>query len=155
MARLQTPEKTSVKASTPKELESLIRSMYEHFNDHDLDKLSAMFADDCEWLEVPTGRVFRGPDGAREFDGGWMEAFPDARIEVTNLLCQGDMVVTEFIGRGTHGGPLKGASGSIPATNKRVELRLMDVFQFRGKQIMRARTYYDALTMLRQIGAVE
>ena len=65
------------------------------------------------------------------------------------------MVTVEFIGRGMQGGPLKSASGTIPATNKRVELRVVEIFQVRGKQIARARTYYDALTMMKQLGVAK
>ena len=114
-----------------------------------------MVSDDCEWVDVASGTVFKGPSGYLEFDNTWVTAFPDARIEVTNAVCQGDMVVTEFTGHGTHTGPLTSTEGSIPATGKKVDLRCVELLRFREGRIVRARFYCDSGSLLRQVGVMQ
>jgi steroid delta-isomerase-like uncharacterized protein len=146
-------DKVASKAAGTGKPEALARSLYEHFNAHELDKGAALVADDCEWVDMASGVVFKGPKGYLEFDNGWLTAFPDGKVEVTNVVCEGDMVVTEFTGHGTHTGPLKGSGGAIAGTGKKVDLKCLEVFQFRGGKIARARMYYDSGSLLRQIGA--
>jgi steroid delta-isomerase-like uncharacterized protein len=156
MGTLRTSEttgKTGAKATSAGKTEAFARSLYEHFNARELDKGAALVADDCEWLDMASGTVFKGPKGYLEFDNGWLTAFPDGKIEITNVVCEGDMVVTEFTGHGTHTGPLKGAQGTVPASGKKVELKCLEVLQFRGGKIARARMYYDTGSLLRQVGA--
>ena len=64
------------------------------------------------------------------------------------------MAVCEFTGHGTHTGPLQGAQGTIPASGKKVDLKCLEVFQFRAGKIARARMYYDSGSLLRQVGAM-
>lgn len=150
----ETTEKAGAKAASAGKTEALARSFYEHFNARELDKNAALIADDCEWLDVASGAVFKGPKGYLEFDNGWLTAFPDGKCEVTNVVCEGDMVVCEFTGHGTQTGPLKGAQGTIPASGKKVDLKCLEVFQFRGGKIARTRMYYDSGSLLRQVGAM-
>jgi steroid delta-isomerase-like uncharacterized protein len=150
----ETTEKGAGKAPAAEKPEALARSLYEHFNARELDQAAALVADDCEWLDVASGAVFDGPKGYLEFDNGWLTAFPDGKLEVTNVVCEGDMVVTEFTGHGTQTGPLKGSAGAIPASGKKVDLKCLEVLQIRGGKIARARMYYDSGSLLRQVGAM-
>ncbi len=147
---IQTP---ADKPASTQELEALGRSLYRHFNARTLDDAARLIADDCQWINIPSGTAFHGPSGYLAFQTGWITAFPDGQIEICNVVCHGDMVVVEFVGRGTHQGPLTNATGdTLAPTGKRVEIRLVDVLQFRGNKVVRGRTYYDALSMLTQLG---
>jgi len=114
--------------------------------------LSEMIAEDVEWTTVPTGETFRGHEGFRQFMEGWSDAFPDGRAEDTNVYVGEDFAVTEFVGRGTHTGTLRTPAGEIPPTERSVEWPLCEVYQIRDGKIVRGRTYFDAATLLDELG---
>lgn len=52
---------------TAQENVALARSQFDLYNSHQsdpawLDKTVASFAEDCETIDVPTGRILHGPD---------------------------------------------------------------------------------------------
>jgi steroid delta-isomerase-like uncharacterized protein len=114
--------------------------------------LSEMIAEDVEWTTVPTGETFRGHEGFRQFMEGWSDAFPDGRAEDTNVYVGEDFAVTEFVGRGTHTGTLRTPAGEIPPTERSVEWPLCEVYQIRDGKIVRGRTYFDAATLMDELG---
>jgi predicted ester cyclase len=155
MGTLPTPQRMAETVVGEVDIETIARTVYQSFNARRLDEAALWVDDDCEWLDVPSGAVFHGPDGYLAFDSGWLRAFPDAHLEVSNVIANGDLVATEFIARGTHEGPLTNPDGEIlAATGKSVELRCIEVLQIRGAKIVRARFYYDALSMLRRLGVL-
>jgi steroid delta-isomerase-like uncharacterized protein len=114
--------------------------------------LSEMIAEDVEWTTVPTGETFRGHEGFRQFMEGWSDAFPDGRAEDTNVYVGEDFAVTEFVGRGTHTGTLRTPAGEIPPTERSVEWPLCEVYQIRDGKIVRGRTYFDAASLMDELG---
>ncbi len=64
---------------------SILRRLFDTINDHDLDALEELHADDYELLDVASGETFRGRDGARRNADGWLTAFPDMHIELTTV----------------------------------------------------------------------
>jgi steroid delta-isomerase-like uncharacterized protein len=143
---------TTASAGSTRDNVALVRSFYDAFNNRQLERLTSSIASDCEWTDIASGMVMRGPEGFIQFNQGWLTAFPDGKIEVINVAASGDLVTVEFIGRGTQDGPLTVPGGTtMPPSRRRVELRLMDVYQFRGDKVVRGRTYYDAMTLMRQL----
>ena len=63
------------------------------------------------------------------------------------------MAVLEVTWKGTHTGPLTTAEGTIPASGKRQETPAVCVFTFEGGKINESRMYFDAMTLLNQVGA--
>src|SRR5690348_11060259 len=92
----------------------IARSAYELWNARDFDGGVALATPDVEVVNVATGHTHRGESGLREFLQGWATAFPDAQVEVTNVVADDRGAVTEFTGRGTHTGPLVTPAGEIP-----------------------------------------
>lgn len=82
------------------------------------------------------------------FYGG---AFTDAHGDEVELLIDGNLVMLEFLFRGDHTGDLFG----IPATGKHVELPMMSVYGVDDGLIRWARLYYDAASLMRQLGLAE
>jgi steroid delta-isomerase-like uncharacterized protein len=130
----------------------IVRKLYDSFNQRDFDQIGKLAADGAQFLNVPLGVTYNGPAGAKEFAQGWATAFPDSKVEVTNLIATDEWVVSEFIGRGTHKGPLNGPGGAIPPTGKRLEMRFVEVFRIKNGKISEHRAYFDAATMMRQLG---
>ena len=156
MATLQTPAPTRVAPEAREvNIELIAAALYENFNFRRVDESAEWVARHCEWLDVPSGTMFLGPEGYLAFAQKWLDAFPDAWLEVTSVIGRGDRVVSELIARGTHGGPLIGPTEQIiEATGRHVEMRCSEVLEIENGQIVRARFYYDALTVLRQLGVV-
>ena len=138
---------------------TLTRMVYDLYNDHQsdpawLDKSLASIAEDCEVFLVPLGMTLRGHDGYKQFLLGWAEAFPDSRVEVTNLFAGEDDAVAEFIGRGTHTGTLHGPAGDIPATGRKVEFRLCNVHRIKNGKFVSLHQYYDLPGFMQQLGLI-
>ncbi len=128
--------------------ESIVREVHRAFNDKDLDRLASCATSDARMNVVP----FQAKLGFREDAENWARAFPDGKIELTQIIAQGDLVVAEFIGRGTNTGPLAGPAGEIRATGRRVELPCVEVYRFRGGKIAECRTYFDGASLMAQLG---
>jgi len=150
MASLSRPE---IVKSVGKDIGAIARALYDCMNKRDLDRAASLVADDCEYVEIGLGQTYRGPAGFRENLLGWLRAFPDAQLEVSNVIANGDVVAVEYVARGTHSGPLFGPDGEIAPTGRRVEMSFCDVLNVRNEKIARGRSYYDIGSMLRQIGA--
>ena len=132
---------------------AIARAVFQAFNDHDLERAGALAAEDMEFVDVPTGRTMRGPEGFKDGMRAWIRACSDARVEVVDMFAGEEGSVTaEFVGRGTHDGPLATPGGEIPPTGRSLELRYCEVFRMRDEKIASARLYYDAATLLGQLG---
>jgi steroid delta-isomerase-like uncharacterized protein len=131
---------------------AVVRSLFERFNEGDLDAAATLVTDDFELIDVADGRTFKGPGGLREWLGVFRTALPDARTEIVNVLAEGGRVATEHIGRGTHNGPFVTPAGTIPPTGRRVELLIGEFYELRDGRIARMTVYYDTTAMMRQLG---
>jgi steroid delta-isomerase-like uncharacterized protein len=145
-----------VRASKERQMEQdnseVVRSFFAAFNDGDLDRAAANVSDDFELLDVAAGQIFRGPEGCRQWLETFRAALPDAQTELVNVFAEGSRVATEHIGRGTHSGPFVTAAGTIPATGRKVELRIAELYELREGKIVRLHAFYDSATMMRQLG---
>ncbi len=129
------------------------RRLYEElWNARDFDGMLRHASADIECLEVATNTARQGHEGYRAFAEGWATAFPDARVEIRRVIANDNGVVVEFVGHGTHTGPLVGPAGTIPPTGRRAELSLCDVLEIEEGQVRRVRSYYDMATLMRQLG---
>jgi steroid delta-isomerase-like uncharacterized protein len=131
---------------------AVVQSLFDAFNQGDLDSAAALVTDDFELIDIPSGGIFRGPEGCREWLGTFRTALPDARTEIVNAFADGDRVATEHIGRGTHTGPFVTPAGTIPPTGRKIELRIGEVYELSEGKIRRLHAYYDSSTMMRQLG---
>lgn len=128
------------------------RTFHEAWDERNPEKGAAVIADDCVFVDVPRGERQIGPDGYRKDYERWRTAFPDGRVEITNVVAQGDWVVIEFTNSGTNTGPLKSAIGEFPPTNRKVEALYCSVMQIKAGKVISGRDYYDVSSILRQLG---
>jgi steroid delta-isomerase-like uncharacterized protein len=103
-----------------------------------------------------TGALFVRVSGKIvELFKGWKTAFPDAAGKVTSAVGSDNMAALEVTWTGTHTGPLETADGTIAASGKRQETPAAIVFTFEGGKIKEDRQYFDLMTLLKQIGALD
>lgn len=131
---------------------AVVRSLFDSFNDGDLDRAVGVVGDDFELVDVAAGQTFHGPEGCREWLETFRTALPDAHTELVTVFVEGSRVATEHVGRGTHTGPFVTPSSTIPPTGRRVELRFAELFELREGKITRLHAYYDSATLMRQLG---
>lgn len=130
------------------DLAATVREMYEAWNQKDLDRCASYAHGSAQMKNVPFGASL----GFREYIENWARAFPDGKIEITSMVAQGDDVVAEFTGSGTHTGSLKGPTGDLPATGRRVEVACVECYRFRGGKVAEGRVYFDAFSFYTQLG---
>ena len=80
------------------------------FNAHDEERIRALNGENTVF-EAPGEVKLQGREPATQYAMAWLNAFPDARISVTNELVAGDWVVQEFTFSGTHEGTLMSPAG--------------------------------------------
>ena len=94
----------------------------------------------------------KGKAACVEFYGGWIEAFPDAHVEVTGVHIIDDVAVEEGTFTGTHDGVLRGPTGDVPPTGRAVRLDYIQVLRFRDGRHVSFNLTFDRLMMLEQLG---
>jgi steroid delta-isomerase-like uncharacterized protein len=134
--------------------EELVRSMYDAFNRRDLDHLAERCDEDTEVTLVAFSQVFSGPEGFRQFAGGFIEAFPDIHIEPITVFSGGNQLAAEFRARGTHGGTLRSPAGDIPPTGNSIDYSVAEIWELEAGKVRRLRNYTDSGTLMRQLGLV-
>ena len=131
---------------------TLVRSLYDGWNARDFDALADLMALDGTITFMGSGEVLTGPEGSRTYNEMWANAFPDGRITIDTLMADGDRVVVEYTGRGTHTGALVTSMGEIPPTGKAVTLKLCDVVEVSDGLVTAQRSYLDTGSMMAQLG---
>jgi predicted ester cyclase len=121
------------------------------FNDHDESRIRELNGENAV-LEAPGDVHVRGREAATQYAMAWLNAFPDARLTVTNELVSGDWVTQEFTFEGTHEGTLSGPAGEVPATNRRLNGRGVQIFRVENDAVVDTRLYFDQVQILTQLG---
>jgi steroid delta-isomerase-like uncharacterized protein len=130
----------------------LAKTFFDNLNAHALDKNDALQADDVKF-EAPGAAGPMTRDQAKSYTQGFITAFPDLRFDVRLTVAQGDYVVMNWIGTGTHNGPLTTPSGgTIPPTGKMVTVPASTTLEIKGGKVTHNRVYYDMVTLLGQLG---
>lgn len=93
---------------------------------------------------------FSGVDGFLSFVERLLTAFPDLKVEVEDLLSDGNRVVARVTVRGTHLGSLFGA---IEPTGKVVAFSGIDIFEIGEGRIVGRWSQRDLVGLFRQLGA--
>ncbi len=135
-------------------LTKIAREAVEAFNASDWERTKALMTPDYVYNEVGTQRRIQGPEEVVASMQGWKEAMADATGTVTNAFASGNTVALEVTWEGTHTGPLKGPTGTIPASGKRQVTPAAWILTFEGKKIRESHHYFDMLAQLTQIGAI-
>lgn len=123
----------------------------ETFNAHDLAGFAEVLADDVVF-RAPGGMQGKGKAACVAFYGGWIEAFPDAHVEVTGLHIINEVAVEEGIFTGTQDGVLHSPTGDVPPTGRAVRLDYIQVLRLRDGTHVSFNLTFDRLAMLEQLG---
>ena len=93
----------------------------------------------------PIGRV-----GVKAVIGRIESAFPDFKMEILDLIAEGDRVAYRMRFTGTHKGPYMG----ISPTGRKVSFEAMHMLRFSEGKVAEHWSVRDDLTRLRQLGQI-
>ena len=120
------------------------------WNAHDAQRLGAMMADDIVYFDAGFAGLQRGREAALD-RGVWvfLRGVPDLRWELRGEPVVGrDSVAWEWTFTGTH----TGTWGSVAATRQQLQLKGVSVMRLRNGRVAEVSSYYDSLTLNRQLG---
>lgn len=117
-------------------------------NAHQLEETLATLHPDCLFEDVTLGLEYHGREGAGRYYRTWWDAFSiEVRGIARHWTTEGNMIAeTRYVG--THTGEFFG----VPATGRRLDLRLAVVIRFRDGLMLGERFYYDLAGLLAQLG---
>jgi steroid delta-isomerase-like uncharacterized protein len=127
--------------------EQLVIEHMESENRHEFDVTMETFGHPRYEL-IGTGDVYDGEAEVAAYFEETRAAFPDQRNELIALHHSDDAVIVEANLYGTHLGAFRG----LPPTGRRFELQICALFLFDEDQLVCERVYFDAGTILRQLG---
>ena len=133
------------------DLRAIADRHYESVNSHDLEKVTAVLADDIESI-LPGAPPMRGPEAFRQYVSVFETAAPDNHMEGRRYFEAGDTIVVEGLYSGTHTGPLMTPTGEIPPTGRHFEFPYVDILQARDGKVVSHRVYFDQVAFLAQLG---
>jgi predicted ester cyclase len=110
-------------------------------------------------FEYSLHQPLRGRDAVREFAVGFRAAFPDLSFSGTaDLIAEGDYVVGQWVGGGTHTGPPMTdlPLGGLPEANSGKTMRFTGttVLKVEDGLITEELGLDDGVTVLRQLGLI-
>ncbi|MBI4337827.1 MAG: ester cyclase [Chloroflexi bacterium] len=134
-------------------IEDAIRKGLEAFNRHEVEGVAELYAPGATVYDPLYPQPLRGRESIKKDWQEFIKAFPDIRMTATHILATGDTAAVEAVLTGTHKGPLTGPTGTIPPTNRRVELRGSFFVRCDPQgQILEERRYFDTASMMAQLG---
>jgi steroid delta-isomerase-like uncharacterized protein len=133
------------------EAQEVCARFLEAFNAHDEDGMRRLSAENAVF-EGPGEVKLEGRDATTGYAMSWLNAFGDARIDVHNEFSAGDWVVQEFTFNGTHTGTLQSPGGDIPATNRQLRGRGVQILRVEGGVVADTRLYFDQVEVMTQLG---
>ncbi|MFW6074828.1 MAG: ester cyclase [Chloroflexota bacterium] len=88
-------------------------------------------------------------EGQKRLVASFWHAFPDAELEIQDVLVEGDRLAFRSIMRGTH----RGTFHHIPATGRNVEVYLLDFLRIEDGRFAEQWGGPNLLDLLQQVGA--
>ena len=89
-----------------------------------------------------------GPEGVKRLADLLLPGIPDLELPIEDVIAEGEKVLVRLRVRGTHGGDLMG----IAATGRKIDIGVLDRFQFRGGRLIEHWASLDNLGLPRQLG---
>jgi predicted ester cyclase len=131
----------------------LIREYYTCFNERRFTDAAELFSEDAVLEHGPLGQRQHGGAGYIHVAKMWVEAFPDARLNILHVEQHGDTICeVDLIGTGTHQGIFDvGPNGTFKPTGAQATLRLRELLEIRVGKITYSSVSFDLHELIRQL----
>jgi predicted ester cyclase len=127
-----------------------VRKAYQAVNQQNLSSFIDEFIDPNQVDHSAPPGLPGGIEGARQFAGMFLTAFPDLHFMVEDMIAEGDKVVARITMSGTQQGAFMG----IPPTGKHVTWTTIDINRVAGGKSVEHWMEMDALGLMQQLGVV-
>ena len=118
----------------------------------DLKVIAELYAEDAVAVTPDEGEI-HGRDDIVEYWRQMTEAVPGARFESLHSYEVGDTAIDEGVYSGRNTGPIQLPTGeTLPATQKEIRIRGVDIATVRDGRITDYRLYFDEMEFLGQLG---
>ena len=120
------------------------------FSGSEPDGLMELYAEDARFEDITLSQAVRGRPALREFFGDFMNP-ANRRNAFTLVGYSGDADggAIEWTWTATHSAPFF----DLPAKGKETRIRGVSVVRFKAGKILEQRDYWDARTVMQQLGA--
>jgi steroid delta-isomerase-like uncharacterized protein len=118
-------------------------------NQKNWESYDELNASDFVNLSAPPG-VPSDKEGGKIFLASFLNAFPDCRVTIDDMIAEGDRVATKKTFTGTHTVELSG----IPPTGRRVTIQYVDILRLRDGQIVEHWLSMDQMSFMQQLGVL-
>lgn len=121
-----------------------VRKAIDAINDRDKETLRELVADDV----VMYGQGEQEVRGAQTVVAATVdnEAFPDAHLEIEEVIAEGDTVSVRMTFTGTHEGNMHG----VPPTGEQIEIQVMSMYRIEDGQLAESWFVEDDADTLQQ-----
>jgi steroid delta-isomerase-like uncharacterized protein len=119
----------------------IAQALVDAWNTHDPECILALLTEDHVYEDVTFGSCNQGPAETRRFFEEAFAGLPDVRFALTNAVIGDGSGALEWTMTGTH-----------PQTGKPFSVRGASIFELAGDKLRTNRDYWDAATMMRQVG---
>jgi steroid delta-isomerase-like uncharacterized protein len=144
----------SRKTGSPKNERLVRRFIEELWNGRKLELADELVACHCQTHQLRSGApittVPRGPAAIKEHVQEWLRGFPDLKFAIEQIFSAGDKVFTQSVMEGSHTGTWL----ELPATNKRVTIRMMTVHRVERGRIAEDWVLVESLGFFQQLGLI-
>lgn len=131
---------------------AVVRALFtEAWNTGDVSVLDAPGVGDSILFHYRGSTMVQGVADLEGLIAHWRSAFPDLRMELLDVIQEGDLVAARVRYSGTHEGTWFG----IPATGRSVEVDEMMFFRFESGRLVEAWEVDDQLSMRTQLGLLD
>jgi steroid delta-isomerase-like uncharacterized protein len=129
---------------------ALIQRFYdEGWNANDLDVYNELVTEDFVDHQAIPGMA-PGREGFKGLNAMFRAAFPDVRVDVDQIVAEGDKVACRWTSTGTHEGDLFG----IPATGKQVKVTATVWYRVEDGKLAEGWINRDDVGLMRQLGVI-
>jgi len=136
------------------EVKRLCEEAVEAFNNHDPDRFLSYCSNNAVYRDVSQQEIVHNLQSLKEILSSYWSACPDVRASIESLIVDKERACLQARLRGTQRGKLATVVGKIDPTGLQIDLPTCLVLRVEDGKIREAVQYYDALSLLRQLGAL-
>ncbi len=129
-----------------------VRAIEEAWDRGKLDQLDQYFAEDFDNPRSGVPGLPTGLKGAKMAHQGAMQSSPDRKVEIRDLIAEGDRVFVRIRVTGTNKGGFP--AFQVPANGRPFDIEAWSVYRFKDGRVVEHQGMNDALSLLMQLGAI-
>jgi steroid delta-isomerase-like uncharacterized protein len=128
----------------------VVRQIEEAWNTNQLDKLDALFAP--AFIQHAAATTPASLDGARQTHQMSMQAMPDRKTRIEEIMAEGDKVSVRVRLTGTNTGGFSWLG--IPANGNAVDVEWISIYTLKDGKVTEHRAVMDVMGLMQQLGAI-